>query len=385
VEKIAALVQGRIWRKHPLPSPELPVGPRLVRVLKIALRALLPVLMEGRTGVGKSEIVAQVAHWMRIRLIVLDLSVLEPPDLVGIPVVHNGRTSYATPSIFPTAGRGIVLLEELGRADIATRQPALQLLTARRIHEYELPPRWVVWATTNPADGDYHVTPLDPALLARFLFLKVRAERKWWLEWADTAGIHPAVLHLARTHDQFLDPVPPRTWCYVSNVLHQMEPSELGDEGLLYDVLGSTIGPPWVELLLQALERPEGDPTPEPQRLLAAYHTDAELQEFVRDCSRLGRTDRLATLARQLERALGEELLQLVADRAFRLEAFEALLADLPGDLRERLQEVFAANPVSTALIDVGPKETFDGYATSQGGPSVARRRARRRSIRRAS
>ena len=56
------------------------------------------------------------------------------------------------------------MLEELNRAERYIQQPALQLLTARRLHEYELPPGWSTVAAINPEDGEYQVTPLDPAL-----------------------------------------------------------------------------------------------------------------------------------------------------------------------------------------------------------------------------
>src|SRR6185369_954716 len=111
-----------------------------------------------------------------IGTVVLDLSLLEPPDLVGLPVIKDGRTTYAVPSALPGDGAGILMLEELNRAERYIQQPALQLLTARRLHEYELPPGWVCFAAVNPASGDYHVTTLDRALRARFLELSVRAD-----------------------------------------------------------------------------------------------------------------------------------------------------------------------------------------------------------------
>ena len=74
-------------------------------------------LLEGPTGVGKSEIVRHVAQALAIETIVLDLSLLEPPDLVGLPVVRDGRTEYALPHVLPKEGAGILLLEELNRAE----------------------------------------------------------------------------------------------------------------------------------------------------------------------------------------------------------------------------------------------------------------------------
>src|SRR5262249_30863948 len=78
-----------------------PVGPRLERVLTVAYRARRAVLLEGPTGVGKSEIVRSVADALGMETIVLDLSLLEPPDLVGLPVVRDGRTEYALPRALP--------------------------------------------------------------------------------------------------------------------------------------------------------------------------------------------------------------------------------------------------------------------------------------------
>jgi MoxR-like ATPase len=192
-------------------APEIPVGPRLEAALELAYRARRPALLEGPTGIGKSEIVQAVAASLGIECRVLDLSLLEPPDLVGLPVVSDGRTSYARPSILPDGGAGILVLEELNRAERYIQQPALQLLTARRLHEYVLPEGWCTFAAINPESGDYQVTPLDAALRARFLVLQVRADRRALLAWAEEHGVHPVVLHIGRSHDRFVEGVAPRT------------------------------------------------------------------------------------------------------------------------------------------------------------------------------
>ena len=93
-----------------------------------------------------------------VQTVVLDLSLLEPPDLVGLPIVTAGRTTYALPQVLPSDGAGILMLEELNRAERYIQQPALQLLTARTLHEYRLPDGWICCAAINPQDGDYQVT-----------------------------------------------------------------------------------------------------------------------------------------------------------------------------------------------------------------------------------
>lgn len=149
----------------------VPVGTRLEAVLELAYRARRSALLEGPTGVGKSEIVRAVARRLGLGTVVLDLSLLEPPDLVGLPVIDSGRTLHAVPGFLPRDGAGILMLEELNRAERYIQQPALQLLTARRLHDYDLPPDWVPFAAINPENGEYQVTALDPALRARFLAL----------------------------------------------------------------------------------------------------------------------------------------------------------------------------------------------------------------------
>src|SRR5579859_6151505 len=60
----------------------VPIGPRVIDVLDAAYRARRPVLLEGSTGIGKSQIVAEFARSRGLGFSVLDLSLLEPPDLV---------------------------------------------------------------------------------------------------------------------------------------------------------------------------------------------------------------------------------------------------------------------------------------------------------------
>src|SRR6266540_697586 len=68
------------------PPSAVPIGERAAAVLALAYRANRAVLLEGPTGIGKSELVKQVADELGIGFAVLDLSLLEPPDLVGLPV-----------------------------------------------------------------------------------------------------------------------------------------------------------------------------------------------------------------------------------------------------------------------------------------------------------
>ncbi len=344
----------------------VPVGPRLANVLSLAYRARRAVLLEGPTGIGKSEVVRQVAKSLGVATAVLDLSLLEPPDLVGLPVIEGGRTTYAAPRALPQGGEGILMLEELNRAERYIQQPALQLLTARRLHEYELPPGWVCFAAINPETGDYQVTPLDRALRARFLQVSVRADRAAWLGWAQLNGVHPAVVALAQAHERFLDDVPPRSWSYTSDLLHTITPAERKDEVLLRDALGGYLPPAWVELLVASRESWSGGLELDVRAVLSSYGPKSALAADIAAYKAKGQTDRLDEIAQRLAPLLsGPEAGVLAAQGLLSLSSFEALLGDLPGDQREKLGEAIARNPTATTLLDVAPAELLTNYAGS--------------------
>jgi hypothetical protein len=364
------------------PAPEgrptsIPIGPRLQRVLEIAYRARRPVLLEGPTGIGKSDIVRRAADELGVATVVLDLSLLEPPDLVGLPIVQDGRTSYALPQVLPRDGAGILMLEELNRAERYIQQPALQLLTARRLHEYELPPGWVCFAAINPETAEYQVTSLDRALRARFLSLHVRADRASWLAWAQTNGVHPGIIALAQAHERILDDVPPRTWTYASHVLTALTPAELADGVLTRDALGGYLPPAWVEALLASKDA-WGLRLPfDVRALLSDYAPGSPLARELTTFRERGQTDRFDEITQRLAPLLeGPEAGVLVAQKHLSLASFEALLADLPGDHRERLQEALGANATATSLVDVLPTELLQNYVGSAAERKIAAWRA---------
>ena len=349
-----------------LPPAALPLGPRVASILEVAYRARRPVLLEGPTGIGKSELVAEVASSLGVAHLVLDLSLLEPPDLVGLPVIEGGRTGYATPRFLPREGAGILMLEELNRAERYIQQPALQLLTARALHEYVLPEGWACFAAINPEGGDYQVTPLDAALRARFLHVPVRADRAAWLAWADAHGVHPAVMALARAHERVFADVPPRSWTYASDVLRSMRPSELADVSLVRDVLSGYLPPVWVDALLASGSLAARAPGLDVHTLLREYGPKSAHAAEVRGWKERGETDRLDELKARLITILGgPECGVLAANKTLTLPALEALLADLPGDHREAVQDALGGNPTACVLLDVRPDEVITNYHAS--------------------
>ncbi len=355
----------------------VPIGERVAAVLDLAYRSGRAALLEGPTGIGKSELVRQVARQLGIGFAVLDLSLLEPPDLVGLPVISENRTAYATPSALPTGGNGILLLEELNRADRSVQQPALQLLTARRLHEYELPAGWVPFAAINPEDGEYQVTPLDPALRSRFLVLKVRADVRSWREWAVTAGVHPVILKLAIAHPDLFDITPPRTWTYASDVLHALTDTDRANATLIHDALGGYLPLVWVKRIKDELDKEAeaNDPTDaEVHLLLSRYDKDAALQAKLRADRDGGHTDRFHTLAKRLLEFLdGPELLRMIGNGAFNPDALDMLLVDMPGDHRASAQKILGSQVALIKFLPLKPEDVVNHqYANTAKMGTVA-------------
>ena len=164
----------------------------------------------------------------------------------------------------------------------------------------------------------------------------MRADRSAWLAWAQTHGVHPAVVALAQAHERILDDVPPRTWTYVSEILGALRPEDLADGALLRDALGGYLPPAWVEALLAGKDTWAGKLKLDVRALLADYAPGTAVASEIAGYRQRGQTDRLDELTERLARLLaGPEAGVLVAQKQLSLAAFEALCADLPGDQRE--------------------------------------------------
>jgi hypothetical protein len=238
-----------------------------------------------------------------------------------------------------------------------------------------LPEGWVCFAAINPETGDYQVTPLDPALRARFLALSVRADRATWIAWAVVNDVHPAIVALAQAHDRFLDDVSPRTWTYASKVLATASADELRDPTLMRDALGGYLPASWVELLLAHPKTAAVPLDVDVRSVLASY--DAIAQKTVRGYRERGETDRLDELVHRIAAIVaGPEAGVLAARKQLSLGAFEALLADLPGDQREKLQEAIGGNATVGELLEVQPQELLVNYNGSKAQRTVAAWRA---------
>ena len=344
------------------PSAPLPLGVQVGQLLMIAFRCRQPVLLEGDTGIGKTAIIMDATQRLKVGYRMLDLSLLDPPDLIGLPVIHNQRTHYAVPDILPQNGQGILVLEELNRADRALLQPILQLLSARRLNQYQLPSGWHIVATANPEHSDYQVNALDPALRARFLTFKVRADRRQWLNWAKHHQIHPAIIDLASSHAHIFSQTTPRSWAYASKLLCHLQPDEISDGDLLQNLLTGLLPPLWSQALVRRIVSQSEQNVFASTRWLTRYGQDQLLKQRLKDIMQMDRNDQLQQLVDDIRQHLLDDQ---SLNASFNLDAFEYLLLDLPEQHREPLQEAFASHQNAQCFLAVNAAQLLDRYDPS--------------------
>jgi hypothetical protein len=202
-----------------------PIGPAVIELLSLAYHANVPAMLIGPHGVGKSEITAAAAKSLGIDCIARDLSLMEPPDLVGLPRLDSDATTFVPPEFLPreTGRGGFLLIEEINRAPRFMQATCLELLTSRRLNSYQLPDGWLPLACINPKADGYHVDLLDAALMSRFMRIDVCTSICQWAAWARESNIHPKIIEYVESVPNSLDESQggsnPRSWTYASRTL----------------------------------------------------------------------------------------------------------------------------------------------------------------------
>ncbi len=167
-----------------------------------------PVMLWGPPGVGKSQIVTQVAARHKAPVIDIRLSQMEPSDLRGIPFRVDNMVQWAVPALLPDAQRhgprGVLFLDEITSAPPAVSAAAYQLILDRRLGDYRIPDGWVIFAAGN-RQGDRGVTYAMPAPLAnRFSHFEVQVNLDDWAFWAYANGIDERLIAFLRFKPELL-------------------------------------------------------------------------------------------------------------------------------------------------------------------------------------
>jgi len=336
---------------------DVKVGRQLIEIVTTCYRANRPLLLIGNHGVGKSELIEQAAQALDIGCVVRDLSLMEPPDLVGLPQADNGRTRYLPPTFLPSDGNGLLVFEELNRCERYMRAPCLQLLTSRCLNDYCLPVGWLPVAAINPPDEDYEVHELDPAILSRFVQIRLVPDRDYWLEWARNSDVHPAVVAYATADKTIFDSPEsnPRAWKYVSDAMYAFDEASASNEALRAVVLG-LVGDMRGTAFIKTLSTANKPLTAE--QVLGSY---SKLRPCFNRWVASGRIDLVKATMHSVKVRLQSQVIyrEAISKRKPKKNLAD-FVTDLPGDLRKELEEFFA-NRKYPALFNSTRRKRYVG------------------------
>ena len=196
-----------------------------------------PLFIWGPPGIGKSDVVAQVAAELKGSVIDLRMAQCEPTDIRGIPFFNKdiNRMDWAAPIDLPDAELAaklpsmVLFLDEMNSASPSVQAAGYQLILNRRVGKYVLPDNVVIVAAGN-RDSDKGVTYRMPMPLAnRFVHVEMKPDFAAWQAWAVNNGVHEDVvgyLSFAKQDMYDFDAksssrafATPRSWCFVSELI----------------------------------------------------------------------------------------------------------------------------------------------------------------------
>jgi hypothetical protein len=167
-----------------------------------------PILIRGRHGIGKSELVGQIANQLGLKLVMRRGSQMTEGDLLGLPSIECNRTQWNPPDWFKTACEEPVLLflDEIDRSVHEVEQGFFELTDSRQLAGHRLHEGTVIMAAINGGDSgaQYDVNQMDPAALDRYTIFDLEPSVEDWLSWAGK-NCHELVVEFIRENSTFLE------------------------------------------------------------------------------------------------------------------------------------------------------------------------------------
>ncbi len=257
-----------------------------------AFKTKRPVFLWGPPGIGKSDVVAEIATELKGAIIDLRMAQMEPTDIRGIPFYNkdNGKMDWAEPVDLPSEEFAkqhpivVLFLDEMNSAPPAVQAAGYQLILNRRVGKYKLPDNVVIVAAGN-RDSDKGVTYRMPMPLAnRFVHLEMRPDFTSWQTWAVNNNIHKDVVgYLSFAKQDLYDFdaksssrafATPRSWCFVSDLLSD----ETMDVDTQFNLVSGSVGEGLAVKF--AAHRKIAGRMPEPSDILSGKVKDLAVKEI---------------------------------------------------------------------------------------------------------
>lgn len=182
----------------------------------------LPVMLWGSHGVGKTEIVKQIAKENGYNLVILHLATQDIVDLVGIPSKveikdNNGNVTHciqkwscpewldqANQRYLETGEPNLFFLDEFNRGPRLVLAAMLPFLIEGTLHQHRIGPRDTVVAASNPPTDDYEVNDLiDKALLNRMAHVIFRPTSEEYVNYLKNIGMDKTTINVIRKNPSY--------------------------------------------------------------------------------------------------------------------------------------------------------------------------------------
>ncbi len=178
----------------------------------------IPLYMHSAPGIGKSDIMRQLAHEDESGFIDVRVGTMLPEDLTGIPVPDLEKRlavwlrAAFWPEVKRDGARGIIAFDELSDANRQLQSCIYRVILDRQIGDYKLPDGWWPVAAGNRREDRAAAQSISTALANRFAHVQIRADADCWAAWANLNDIDPMLIGFIK---------------YRPNLIHSMEGADL--------------------------------------------------------------------------------------------------------------------------------------------------------------
>jgi hypothetical protein len=170
-----------------------------------------PILLMGPPGIGKTQIMEQIARECRIGLVAYTITHHTRQSAVGLPFIKEEEfadkkysvTEYTMSEIIASVyrrikesglGEGILFIDEINCVSETLAPTMLQFLQCKTFGNQAIPEGWIIVAAGNPPEYNKSVRDFDMVTLDRVRYLSVEADYGIWKKYALDRHINSAIL-----------------------------------------------------------------------------------------------------------------------------------------------------------------------------------------------
>lgn len=178
-----------------------------------------PVLLIGPPGVGKTQIMEQIARECKLALVAYTITHHTRQSAVGLPYIvkkeYRGKetsvTEYTMSEIVASIydkmestglSQGILFIDEINCVSETLAPTMLQFLQGKTFGNHKIPEGWVIVAAGNPPEYNKSVREFDVVTLDRIRRIYVEPDYEVWKAYAYEQGLHPAVISYLNTRTE---------------------------------------------------------------------------------------------------------------------------------------------------------------------------------------